>query len=61
MTEMDNNGTELSVTERLVGHSHKNLGRDVYSSGVRTERLIKAINELSYGKIDNTLQKMIYA
>ena len=61
MTEMDNNGTELSVTETLVGHSHKNLVRDVYSSGVRMERLRKAINELSFGKIDNTLQKMIYA
>ena len=61
MTEMDNNGTELSVTERLVGHSHKNLVRDVYSSGVRMERLRKAINQLSYGKIDNTLQKMINA
>ena len=59
MTEMDNNGTELSVTETLVGHSHKNLVRDVYSSGVRTERLRKAINQLTYVKIDNTLQKMI--
>ena len=61
MTEMDNNGTELSVTERLVGHSHKNLVRDVYSSGVRTERLRKAINQLSYGKIDNTVKTMINA
>ena len=59
MTEMDNNGTELSVTERLVGHSHKNLVRDVYFSGVRTERLRKAINELSYRKIDNIIQTMI--
>ena len=61
MAEMDNNGTELSITERLVGHSHKNLVRAVYSSGVRMERLRKAINQLSYGKIDNTLQKMINA
>ena len=59
MTEMDNNGTELSVTERLVGHSHKNLVRDVYSSGVRMERLRNAINQLSYGKIDNTVKTMI--
>ena len=59
MTEIDNNGTELSVTERLVGHSHKNLVRDVYSSGVRTERLRKAINELSYGKIDNSVKTII--
>ena len=59
MTEMDNNGTELSVTERLVGHSHKNLVRDVYSSGVRMERLRKAINQLSYGKVDNTVKTMI--
>ena len=59
MTEMDNNGTELSVTETLVGHSHKNLVRDVYSSGVRMERLRNAINQLSYGKIDNIIQTMI--
>ena len=59
MTEMDNNGTELSVTERLVGHSHKNLVRDVYSSGVRMERLRNAINQLSYGKVDNTVKTMI--
>ena len=59
MTEMDNNGTELSVTETLVGHSHKNLVRDVYSSGVRMERLRNAINQLSYRKVDNTVQTMI--
>ena len=59
MTEMDNNGTELSVTETLVGHSHKNLVRDVYSSGVRMERLRNAINQLSYGKVDNTVKTMI--
>ena len=51
MTEMDNSETDISVTEKLVGHSHKNLVRDVYSSGVRTERLRKAINELSYGRM----------
>ncbi len=56
---MDNNGTELSVTETLVGHSHKNLVRDVYSSGVRMERLRNAINQLSYGKVDNILKAMI--
>ena len=61
MTEMDNNGTELFVTETLVGHSHKNLVRDVYSSGVRSERLRKAINEISYEKVDNTIKKMINA
>ena len=56
---MDNNGTELSITERLVGHSHKNLVRDVYSSGVRMQRLRNAINQLSYRKVDNTVQTMI--
>ena len=59
MTEMDNNETDISVTETLVGHSHKNLVRDVYSSGVRMERLRKAINQLSYGKIDNKVKEMI--
>ena len=59
MTEMDNNGTELSVTETLVGHCHKNLVRDVYSSGVRMERLRNAINQLSYGKVDNSVKTMI--
>ena len=59
MTEMDNNGTELSVTETLVGHSHKNLVRDVYSSGVRMERLRNAINQLSYGKVDKSVKTMI--
>ena len=59
MTEMDNNETDISATETLVGHSHKNLVRDVYSSGVRMERLRKAINQLSYGKIDNKVKEMI--
>ena len=59
MTEMDNNETDISVTETLVGHSHKNLVRDVYSSGVRMERLRKAINQLSYGKIDNKVKEMM--
>ena len=59
MTEMDNNGTELSVTETLVGHSHKNLVRDDYSSGVRMERLRNAINQLSYGKVDKSVRTMI--
>ena len=59
MTEMDNNETDISVTETLVGHSHKNLVRDVYSSGVRMERLRNAINQLSYGKVDKSVRKMI--
>ena len=59
MIEMDNNETELSLTERLDGHSHKNLVRDVYSSGVRMERLRNAINQLSYGKVDNKVKAMI--
>ena len=59
MTEMDNSGTEISVTETLVGHSQQNLVRDVYSSGVRLERLRKAINELSYGKVDKSVKTMI--
>jgi len=41
MTEMDNKETDISVTETLVGHSHENLVRDVYSSGVRMDRLRK--------------------
>ena len=59
MTEMDNNETDISIIETLVGHSHKNLVRDVYSSGVRMERLRNAINQLSYRKVDNTVQTMI--
>ena len=59
MTEMDNNETDISVTETLVGHSHKNLVRDVYSSGVRMERLRKAINQLSYGNLDNKVKEMV--
>ena len=60
MTEMDNNETDISVTETLVDHSHKNLVRDVYSSGVRIERLRKSINQLSYGKVDNKVKAMIH-
>ena len=59
MTELDNNGTEISVTETIVGHSHKNLVRDVYSSGVRLERLRNAKNQLSYGKVDKSVKTMI--
>ena len=59
MTEMDNKETDISVTETLVGHSHKNLVRDVYSSGVRMDRLRKAVNGLSYGGIDNLAKEII--
>ncbi len=59
MTVMDNNETDISIIEILVGHSHKNLVRDVYSSGVRMERLRNAINQLSYGKVDNSVKTVI--
>ena len=58
MTEMDNPGTELSITQTIVGHTHKNLVRDVYSSGVRIERQRDALNRLSFGEIDNLVNRI---
>ena len=58
MTEMDNLGTKLSITQTIVGHTHKNLVRDVYSSGVRIERQRDALNRLSFGEIDNLVKRI---
>ena len=58
MTEMDNLGTKLSITQTIVGHTHKNLVRDVYSSGVRIERQRDALNRLSFGEIDNLVNRI---
>ena len=58
MTEMDNLGTKLSITQTIVGHTHKNLVRDVYSSGVRIERQRDSLNRLSFGEIDNLVKRI---
>ena len=58
MTEMDNLGTKLSITQTIVGHTHKNLVRDVYSSGVRIERQRDALNRLSFGEIVNLVNRI---
>ena len=58
MTEMDNLGTKLSITQTIVGHTHKNLVRDVYSSGVRIERQRDALNRLSFDEIDNLVNRI---
>ena len=62
MTEMDNLGTDLAITQTIVGHTHKNLVRDVYSSGVRIERQRDSLNRLYFGEIDNQVKgiKVIY-
>ncbi len=58
MTEMDNLGKKLSITQTIVGHTHKNLVRDVYSSGVRIERQRDSLNRLSFGEIDNLVKRI---
>ena len=58
MTEMDNLGTDLAITQTIVGHTHKNLVRDVYSSGVRIERQRDSLNRLSFGEIDNQVKRI---
>ena len=58
MTEMDNLGTKLSITQTIAGHTHKNLVRDVYFYGVRIERQRDALNRLSFGEIDNLVNRI---
>ena len=57
ITELDNLGIDLSIIERLVGHSHQGLIRSVYSGGLRIEKLRDVIEKLNYGSEINFLIK----
>ena len=57
ITELDNLGIDLSIIERLVGHSNQGLIRSAYSGGLRIEKLREIIEKLNYGSEINFLIK----
>ena len=57
ISELDNLGIDLSIIERLVGHSQQGLIRSVYSGGPRIEKLREVIEKLNYGSEINFLIK----
>ena len=60
ITELDNLDIDLSIIERLVGHSHQGLVRSAYSGGFRIEKLREVIEKLNYGSEINFLIKDNY-
>ena len=40
-----------------MGHEDSNMALDLYSAGMRKERLVESINKLTYGKEINSFIK----
>ena len=49
VTELDNQGEDLSIIQTLIGHRQQSLVRSVYSGGPKIEKLREVINKIDYG------------
>ena len=49
VTELDNQGVDLSIIQSLIGHRQQSLVRSVYSGGLKIEKLREVINKIDYG------------
>ena len=49
VTELDNQGVDLSIIQSLIGHRQQSLVRSVYSGGPKIEKLREVINKIDYG------------
>ena len=49
VTELDNQGVDLSIIQSLIGHRQQSLVRSVYSGGPKIEKLRKIVNRIDYG------------
>lgn len=56
-THMENQGIPRNHISQLMGHEDSNMALDVYSAGMRIERLVESINKLTYGdEIDSYIK-----
>ena len=62
VTELDNQGVDLSIIQSLIGHRQQSLVRSVYSGGPKIEKLREVIIKIDYGlEITQCLTKRLNA
>ena len=49
VTELDNQGVDLSIIQSLIGHRQQSLVRRIYSGGPKIEKLREIVNRIDYG------------
>jgi len=49
VTELDNQGVDLSIIQSLIGHRQQSLVRSIYSGGPKIEKLREIVNKIDYG------------
>ena len=49
VTELDNQGVDLSIIQSLIGHRQQSLVRSIYSGGPKIEKLREIVNRIDYG------------
>ena len=59
VTELDNQGVDLSIIQRLIGHRQQSLVRSVYSGGPKLEKLRKVVDRVDYGSERTNLVKSV--
>ena len=59
VTELDNQGVDLSIIQCLIGHRQQSLVRSVYSGGPKIEILRKIVNRVNYGSKTTNLVKSV--
>ena len=59
VTELDNQGVDLSIIQSLIGHLQQSLVRSVYSGGPKIEKLRKVVNRVDYGSEIANLVKSV--
>ena len=59
VTELDNQGLDLSIIQSLIGHRQQSLVRSVYSGGPKIENIRKVVNRVDYGSEITNLVKSV--
>ena len=59
VTELDNQGVDLSIIQSLIGHRQQSLVRSVYSGGPKIEKLMKIVNRVNYESEKTDLVKSV--
>ena len=49
VTELDNQGVDLSIIQSLIGHRQQSLVRSIYSGGPKIQKLREIVNRIDYG------------
>ena len=59
VTELDNQGVDLSIILSLIGHQQLSIVRTVYSGGPKIERHREIVNRIDYGSEITNLVKTV--